>query len=892
MADSSEIRQLLLQISANTELLRSNLSEAEKAVKKFHEDTQGHLDQIDKRWAGLGKSIEQLHRPLERLKSLSELAVGALLGESLLRKGKEALEFAGNIQFMANQIGVSTGFLQKFNYAAGQFGVSNEVAGTALTRFTRTIGEAANGNKQAIDLFDRLGVKIRDQNGNVRAAEAIYQDFANGLKKVDSPAQRVADTMQAMGRQAASLTPLVAQGADGFNDLARAAEQLGIVLSPELIEHSEEVNHKLAAMKQIIDAQMASVIATNAVAIESLADALIKAAAATAKFLNSHPREAAAGLGVLAGSRVGGLPGAIVGGGAGLLLHDKLEEDAKDQNPDPAFRLQQYRAARTQYLQAKRQQANATSGKLPYFLMPTHDEMAGIAAEVHKQADLLRQADSRHRASAGQGSTGAGATNNNGDDLKKAQGELGDLTKAKVGATGAALAAINDEIAQQKRYVGFLKKGLTAEEAKSLASKEGTELTKGETAVRRAAKKAEEDRRKALEDDAAYHQQELRLQKSILDGARKTAANDSIRDNLQKQIINEEADTLAAQIKDRAARGGYALDSKENAARAKHLLQLNDQNRAQGVINVDLSRASQDLDDQLRALTLSVDGTQTLLSLDEQLATTRKQRLDIELRLLDLSEKAAKAEQQRILDDKSGKYSDGDRASAKTRISQIDQQHAGNVAVIKDRNADPLAAFKRQLHQNTDDMNDALKGVAADGLQSLEDGLAGLLDGTQSAAQAFKHMADRIIADLARIAIEKAIVAAIDAAAGSSNGTLSSIGKFFGGGKASGGAVDGSKFYLVGENGPELFIPNGGGSIVPNGGARAPNISSRDMRAANNNGGPNITVHVDARGAQSPEQVRQIAQDAVLDAAPAIIAASHGRTLNVLSRPTLPRSQG
>jgi lambda family phage tail tape measure protein len=38
----------------------------------------------------------------------------------------------------------------------------------------------------------------------------------------------------------------------------------------------------------------------------------------------------------------------------------------------------------------------------------------------------------------------------------------------------------------------------------------------------------------------------------------------------------------------------------------------------------------------------------------------------------------------------------------------------------------------------------------------------------------------------------------------------------FGGGKAAGGPVSNSKAYLVGEQGPELFVPNTAGSIVPN----------------------------------------------------------------------------
>lgn len=50
-----------------------------------------------------------------------------------------------------------------------------------------------------------------------------------------------------------------------------------------------------------------------------------------------------------------------------------------------------------------------------------------------------------------------------------------------------------------------------------------------------------------------------------------------------------------------------------------------------------------------------------------------------------------------------------------------------------------------------------------------------------------------------------------------SGGALGSVVKsLFGGFRAGGGDVSGGQAYIVGEQGPELFLPNGGGSIVPN----------------------------------------------------------------------------
>ena len=63
------------------------------------------------------------------------------------------------------------------------------------------------------------------------------------------------------------------------------------------------------------------------------------------------------------------------------------------------------------------------------------------------------------------------------------------------------------------------------------------------------------------------------------------------------------------------------------------------------------------------------------------------------------------------------------------------------------------------------------------------------------------------------------------------------IDRAFGGGKATGGAVNSSQSYLVGERGPELFVPNSGGRIIPN----------------NSMGGQSIVINVNAPSAIDEE---------------------------------------
>jgi phage-related minor tail protein len=89
------------------------------------------------------------------------------------------------------------------------------------------------------------------------------------------------------------------------------------------------------------------------------------------------------------------------------------------------------------------------------------------------------------------------------------------------------------------------------------------------------------------------------------------------------------------------------------------------------------------------------------------------------------------------------------------------------------------------------------------GVQRLEDSLTSVFMGTMSVKDAFRNMALSIVQDLIRIQIQRAVVGPIAAVLG---------GMF----RAQGGSVTVGQPYVVGEKGPELFVPSSSGSIVPN----------------------------------------------------------------------------
>ena len=130
-----------------------------------------------------------------------------------------------------------------------------------------------------------------------------------------------------------------------------------------------------------------------------------------------------------------------------------------------------------------------------------------------------------------------------------------------------------------------------------------------------------------------------------------------------------------------------------------------------------------------------------------------------------------------------------------------------------------VEAMKTPLEQFADGIKtveDSMQDIALGGLMKLEDGLVGLINGTKSASEAFRDMANNIINDMIRMVIQQSITAPL---AGALSGAISGM---FGGAavpatqRAIGGSVQSGRTHLVGERGPELFIPSASGSIVPN----------------------------------------------------------------------------
>lgn len=234
--------------------------------------SEAAFNTIEKRSARMGAAVQ----------SGFNLAKGAAIGfvasigiDAITQAITKGLDYASSLGEVATQLGVTTDALQEYRFAGSQAGLATEDVDQALSQLTRRIGEAASGTKAQAAAFAKLGVSIRDTNGNVIQAGDAIPLIAEALQRIESPAERAAILMDLFGRSGQKLEPLLASGAKGVNNLRDAAQKLGVVLSKDQIDRADETADKLAALKQVLEAKIAGTVADNADAIVDLANALV-----------------------------------------------------------------------------------------------------------------------------------------------------------------------------------------------------------------------------------------------------------------------------------------------------------------------------------------------------------------------------------------------------------------------------------------------------------------------------------------------------------------------------------------------------------------------------------------------------------------------------------------
>jgi len=713
----TQVDPVILQLKADVDQYQANLTKAQR-------HTDDKLDAIEKRGAKMG---EGLRKGFDLAKGAAIAFAGALVMDKLGQAISQGLEYASSLGEVSQQLGVTTKDLQFYRFAATQVGLSQEEMDQGLQKLTKSLGEAAQGNKTALASFERLGVSIRDAEGNVRSAGEILPDIAEGMTKLGSDAERSAAATDLFSRAGYKMLPFLSGGAKGVRELAGAYDQMGTALTDEQIKNADEAADAMAKLNTRLKEKIAGIVGDNAGAIieltrnlEDLADKAERAFQALQSLANTP-------LGKLTGKAIGA---AYEYSPIGLSLKG-LNQGAELYMPSGG--------------------GGGGRKAMPGTAKPTQNLWKGA------KFGALPSAKSNLTES--------------GDGLFG--GALGGKPLLDIGAATARVAQLTGELERMSIDLAIAEADLT-----------------GSVEARAAAEK------RRIEVDRAAEVERI-------------TANAS----------------LTQAEKDKA----IALQGQLAVARA----QLVDQQAS-----ADLARQ------QSEARREAYDFEMDALDAERDAATHLGERNAIEQRILKLQQDEETARLEAAI--AAGQIAD----ASKARAALARKQSAESTGLANGQQG-PGAAYLDSLRMDAEELNAAYEDVAASGLRSLNDGIAEAIMGSKSLGDVFKNVANQIIADLVRIAVQQAITIPLANAlfgggggGGGLFGNLLGAIPFF----ASGTSSAPPGLAVVGEKGPELVRFRGGEQVIPN-------HAIGNMSVAGGGGTVVQRFHLDARGAVMTQDI-------------------------------------
>lgn len=232
--------------------LKREIIETEQALKSY-EDELSKSNVALQVIAGTSKEVA------EKTKALSAAAAG--VGGALLGNAIKAAGAADDLNALAQQTGLSVEELQKMQYAADVVDVSVESMTGSLAKM---IKQVSSGGKA----FDKLGVAIKDENGNLRDSTEIWYDTLEALSKIENETERDALSMEIFGKSAMDLAGIVDDGGEALKELGQEAEDLGLIMSKDMVDDANEMQDAIDKMKGRVSQaflKMGSSLATSLV---------------------------------------------------------------------------------------------------------------------------------------------------------------------------------------------------------------------------------------------------------------------------------------------------------------------------------------------------------------------------------------------------------------------------------------------------------------------------------------------------------------------------------------------------------------------------------------------------------------------------------------------------
>ena len=225
----------------------------------------------DKSKKGFNSINKNINSTQSAMKKLAGAFAGVFAVRQIVEFGKETLALADTIGKVADSIGVQTEFLQRYQFAAQQSGLTTEEFNKGMQNFTKMVGQAQLRTSEAGRTLEKLGVQVKNADGSVKGAEQVFIELMTALDGVGSQFEKNAILADLMGRAGVKLAVMGKDGAEAMKELAASATG---VIPEETIRDAERFNDAMNRLQRQVLTPLRNELIEVATAFLDVAEAM------------------------------------------------------------------------------------------------------------------------------------------------------------------------------------------------------------------------------------------------------------------------------------------------------------------------------------------------------------------------------------------------------------------------------------------------------------------------------------------------------------------------------------------------------------------------------------------------------------------------------------------
>ena len=224
--------------------------------------------------AELRKQAQIIDGQLKGAIQAGSVAIGAIAGATAMFINKTA-EAGDRVDKMSQKIGLSRQKYQEWDYILSQSGSDIDKMQVGMKTLSQQMVASVKKGSDAEAMFKKLGVSVKDSNGNFIAQEEAFERVIIAFQKMPDGIEKANLAQKLFGKTGSDLRPLLNGVRGDVEELKKKYKELGMGMSDEAVDAAVKFTDTMDTVKRSFGAIGISIGTALMPHIQELAHQLI-----------------------------------------------------------------------------------------------------------------------------------------------------------------------------------------------------------------------------------------------------------------------------------------------------------------------------------------------------------------------------------------------------------------------------------------------------------------------------------------------------------------------------------------------------------------------------------------------------------------------------------------